>query len=78
MAAQTNVLKIPCFAIFAYFTVKSAGIYQRFNIFLCGARSPIQLAGKISGGATDAMVHPDACFHIDCHGRYRICERREL
>jgi ATP-dependent Lhr-like helicase len=23
------------------------------------------------------MVHTDACFHIDCHVRYRICERRE-
>jgi hypothetical protein len=37
MAAQTIVIKSPCFAIFAYFAVESAQYYQHFNIFLCGA-----------------------------------------
>jgi len=27
-----------------------------------------RLPGKCRAGATDAMVHPDACFHMDCHG----------
>jgi hypothetical protein len=43
----------------------------------CRARSRIQLAVNMPGGATDAMVHPDASSHMDCHGRNQSCERRE-
>src|SRR5450759_5034995 len=32
---------------------------------------------KMLGGATYSMVHPDACFFINCHGRYRTCDRRK-
>jgi hypothetical protein len=39
--------------------------------------SRFQLAGKMPGGATDAMVPPDASYDIDCHGQDRCCDRRE-
>jgi hypothetical protein len=54
------------------------GVFINILIYFYAAPVPgASLPGKMPDGATDAMVHPDACFHINCHDRYQICERRE-
>jgi hypothetical protein len=56
MAAQTYVLKSPCFAIFAYFAVKSAKYLSTFLYLFMRCPSPYPACRKDAGRGNGILM----------------------